>query len=148
MNTPSTSESFSGPFYGPLLAQVALTMLVWCWMYVTRLASMIRNRVGIEDLRMDAGYEKIRDAENPSDNLINLFEIPILFYTLMVILIHTGNTDEPLLWAAWIFVGGRGVHSLIHCTINVITLRFLAYFVSTAALFWMWFRVGSMIMRD
>jgi hypothetical protein len=66
----------------------------------------------------------------------------------MVILIHTGNTDESLLRAAWIFVGGRGVHSLIHCTINVITLRFLAYFVSTAALFWMWFRVGSMIMRD
>jgi hypothetical protein len=111
-------------------------------MYVTRLASMIRNRVSIEELRTDAGYDRIRDAENPSDNLINLFEMPVLFFVLLLLLIHEGNTEASHVTLAWIFVTARAVHSLVHCTINVITLRFGAYFISCLALFGMWARFG------
>jgi hypothetical protein len=81
-------------------------------MYVTRLASMIRNRVSIEELRTDAGYDRIR------------------------------NTVASHVTLAWIFVTARAVHSLVHCTINVITLRFGAYFISCLALFGMWARFG------
>jgi hypothetical protein len=141
MNPTPTS-----PLFAPLLAQVALTGLVWSWMYVTRLASMIRNRVGIEDLRTDAGYDRIRDAENPSDNLINLFEMPVLFFVLLLLLIQEGNTEGFHVRLAWIFVIARTIHSLIHCTINVITLRFAAYLISCLALFGMWVRFGLSVL--
>jgi hypothetical protein len=134
------------PLLNPLFAQVGLTALVWSWMYVTRLASMIRNRVGIEDLRTDAGYDRIRDAENPSDNLINLFEMPVLFYVLVLALIHEGVTESFYVNAAWVFVIARAIHSLVHCTINVITLRFAAYFISCLAMFGMWVRFGLSVL--
>ncbi len=126
------------PLVLPVLAQIALTVLVWCWMYLTRLSSMIRNRVAIEDLRTEEGYQRIRDATNPSDNFENLFEVPVLFFVLMLLLIHGGDSDPLYEKGAWAFVAFRAVHSLVHCTVNIITLRFTAYFLSCIALFWMW----------
>jgi hypothetical protein len=73
-------------------------------------------------------------VSNPSDNLKNLFEIPTIFYGLVLYLYVTNQVDIVYVAAAWVFVAFRVFHSIVHCTINIIVLRFWLYFVSTVAL--------------
>ena len=75
----------------------------------------------------------------PSDNLKNLFEIPVIFYALALVLFATGQVDAAYVGAAWIFALFRALHSAVHCTINVINVRFTLYAISTLAV---WFMVG------
>jgi hypothetical protein len=46
--------------------------------------------------------------------------------------------------AAWIFVGFRALHSAVHCTINVVMLRFYLYLISTVAV---WFIAARAALR-
>ena len=76
---------------------------------------------------------------NPSDNLKNLFEIPVLFYAVSLYLFITAQVDMIYLSAAWAFVGLRVLHSAVHCTINIVIVRFWIYFTATLIF---WFMVG------
>jgi hypothetical protein len=76
------------------------------------------------------------DVVNPSDNFKNLFEMPVLFYVLATLLIATDRVDSASVVAAWVFVSFRVLHSAVHCTINVVLLRFYLYLASSLAL---WF---------
>ncbi len=73
---------------------------------------------------------------NPSDNLKNLFEIPVIFYVLALYLFVTNQVDTAYVSAAWVFVMFRALHSAIHCTVNIVMLRFYLYLFSTLAV---WF---------
>ena len=77
-------------------------------------------------------------VSNPSDNLKNLFEIPVLFYALALYLFATSQVDAIYVYAAWVFIAFRTLHSIVHCTFNRIILRFYLYLISTVAL---WFVV-------
>jgi hypothetical protein len=79
-------------------------------------------------------------VSNPSDNLKNLFEIPILFYAISLYLFVTKQVDAAYILAGWIFFIFRVLHSFMHCTLNVIIVRFYLYLCSCLALFFMIFR--------
>jgi hypothetical protein len=76
-------------------------------------------------------------VSNPSDNLKNLFEIPVIFYALAVYLFVTKQVDTIYLGAAWVFVALRVMHSAVHCTFNLVILRFYLYLFSTLAVWFM-----------
>lgn len=73
------------------------------------------------------------EVSKPSDNLKNLFEIPVLFYALALYLFVTGNVDTLHVACGWIFVIFRMLHSIVHCTFNHVMTRFGCYAISTAA---------------
>lgn len=77
-----------------------------------------------------------------SHNLKNLFELPVLFYARCLFLFMTNQVNVVYLYSACIFVAFRALHSLIHCTVNIVVLRFFAYIVSTIIL---WFMVVKAI---
>jgi hypothetical protein len=79
-------------------------------------------------------------VSNPSDNLKNLFEVPVIFYALVIYLYVTELVDNVYLIAAWLFVLFRVLHSAVHCTINIVILRFILYAVSSVIMFFMLFR--------
>jgi hypothetical protein len=81
-------------------------------------------------------------VSNPSDNLKNLFELPVLFYALALLLFVTNGVDAAHLAAAWLFVILRIAHSLVHCTFNRVMVRFSCYFVSSLALWFMLLRAS------
>jgi hypothetical protein len=123
--------------FGPLFAMVLLTFVVWVYMYVRRLTFLSRLDVPRQELTPARLAElSPRAVANPSDNLKNLFEIPVLFYALALVLFTTHQVDGVYVAAAWIFVLFRALHSAVHCTINVIPLRFFLYLLSTLAV---WF---------
>jgi hypothetical protein len=127
--------------FGPVFATVFLTLLVWVYMYVRRISFFTRNKVNPRDLAVPGALGQLSPPEvaNPSDNLKNLFEIPVIFYALALYLFVTSQVDAAYLIAAWIFVAFRALHSVVHCTVNVVMLRFYLYLISTLAV---WFIAG------
>jgi hypothetical protein len=61
----------------------------------------------------------------------------VLFYALALYLFLTRQVDAVYVDAAWIFVVFRVLHSAIHCTINVVMIRFYLYLFATLAVWFM-----------
>jgi hypothetical protein len=125
--------------FGPFFATMLLTLLVWVYMYVRRISFIRRSGLTPEELAVPGALAARSPAavSNPSDNLKNLFEIPVLFYALALYLFVTAQVDAVHVGAAWVFVAFRTLHSAVHCTINLVMLRFYLYLVATLAVWFM-----------
>ena len=121
--------------FGPVFAMMLLTMMVWIYMYTRRIPFI--NSLKIEPNKItptELSRLSPPTVSNPSDNLKNLFEIPIIFYALLLILFVTNQVDTFYLSMSWVFVLFRVLHSVVHCTINIVMLRFALYVISCASL--------------
>ena len=130
--------------FGPVLATMVLTFVVWVYMYVRRISFITRSRIGAGELAVPGALARLSPpaVANPADNFRNLFEIPVIFYVLALYLFITKQVDAVNVDAAWIFAAFRVMHSAVHCTINIVMLRFYLYLVSTLAV---WFMVGRAV---
>lgn len=126
--------------FAPLLTMMLLTLVVWFYMYAKRIPLIQKSRINPNALTA-AELARISPpaVSNSSDNLKNLFELPTLFYGLVLYLFVTGQVDATHLVAAWVFAGFRILHSAVHCTVNIVLLRFWLYCISALAL---WFMVA------
>jgi hypothetical protein len=126
--------------FSPFFAIILLTFIVWVYMYIRRIWFITKRKLTSKELDPIAFTEiSPPSISNPSDNLKNLFEIPILFYALVMYLFLTKQVDIVYVIAAWGFVLFRVMHSAVHCTFNRVMLRFHLYLYSTIAL---WFMAG------
>ncbi len=130
--------------FGPFFAAMLLTLVVWIYMYVRRISFITRNKITPKELAVPGALAQRSPPEvsNPSDNLKNLFEMPVLFYALALYLFVTRQVDATHVRAAWAFVGFRALHSAVHCTINIVLLRFYLYLFSTVAVWFMMVRAA------
>ncbi|MGL5795726.1 MAG: MAPEG family protein [Waterburya sp.] len=124
--------------FSPFLATMFLTLVVWVYMYIRRISFLTSRKLAPRELAIPGKLAEISPPKvsNPSDNLKNLFEIPVLFYALVLYLFVTKQVDTVYVSAAWIFVVFRVLHSVVHCTFNLVMLRFYLYLFSTLAV---WF---------
>jgi hypothetical protein len=124
--------------FAPLLAVMLLTMIVWFYMYSKRIPLIQKSKIDPNKLTA-AELARISppSVSNPSDNLKNLFELPTLFYGVVLYLFIVNKVDETYLSAAWTFAGFRVLHSAVHCTVNIVLLRFWLYCISALALWFM-----------
>lgn len=131
----------------PLLAMMTLTAIVWLYMYVRRLYYIASHRIDPQSLRTPQTLQATlpEHVQQAANNLANLFEIPVLFYALCLLLIQLNIVDDALLWAAWVFVGLRALHSLVQCSINVVNIRFTLYVLSCGALWFMLARTALVV---
>jgi hypothetical protein len=124
--------------FAPFLTTMLLTLIVWFYMYSKRIPLIQKSRINPNELTA-AELARISPAavSNPSDNLKNLFELPTLFYGLVLYLFVAGKVDQIYLIAAWLFTAFRVLHSAVHCTVNIVLLRFWLYCISALALWFM-----------
>jgi hypothetical protein len=87
-------------------------------------------------------------VSNPSDNLKNLFELPTVFYAIVLYVYVTNQVDATYVGAAWGFFLFRAMHSAVHCTFNFIPLRFVLYVISAGALFFMVIRAAVVVITQ
>ena len=87
------------------------------------------------------------DVAASSDNLENLFEMPVLFYFATVVLYVTATADTVALWLAWIYVTLRYVHSFIHCRNGRVLYRFSIYTLSNVVLLVIWVRIAVALLK-
>jgi hypothetical protein len=123
--------------FSPFFATIFLTFFVWVYMYIRRIGFLTSRKIPSQDLTPSKLAQiSPPKVSNPSDNLKNLFEIPVLFYALVLYLFITKQVDAVYVNAGWVFVVFRVLHSVVHCTFNFIMLRFYLYLFSTLAV---WF---------
>ena len=123
--------------FWPVIAQVALVMVIWWRMYVTRVREMRSRRIRPQALATSRHMSVLQDV-TAADNFRNLFEIPVLFFAVCLALAVTDTVTPVQIALAWTFVALRAMHSLIHVTYNRVVHRFAAYVASSLCVFAMW----------
>ncbi len=131
----------------PMLGMMVLTAIVWFVMYAKRIPAMNKAGVPVQAYTTpDKAVELLPEAVNNSaNNFRNLFELPVLFYGMCLFLYVTGSVDTGYLIAAWLFLAFRVAHSFVHCTSNIVMLRFYLYAAAALAL---WFMLGRALVAS
>lgn len=113
-------------------------MIVWLWLYATRLPAM--KRAGIDLSKRRGGRGKDLDGVLPdkvqwvSHNYNHLLEQPPLFYAVVIALALLGDASAISLGLAWAYVALRVAHSLVQILSNRVPVRFLLFALSSACL--------------
>jgi hypothetical protein len=132
----------------PFLATMILTLVVWIYMYGRRLPFIFSSGLDPKQMTpLELARLSPPQVSTPSDNLKNLFEMPTVFYAVVLYIHVTHQADATYVGAAWGFFLFRALHSIVHCTFNFIPLRFVLYVISTGALWFMVLRAAVAAIR-
>lgn len=124
----------------PAFVHVALVFYVGTRMGRARFKAAREGRVKVKDVIVD-GSKWPDDVRKFSNNYQNQFEVPVLFYAALALIVATGMVDWVAVALSWIFVASRIVHALIHIGPNIVIRRFQAFLLGfvTVVLLWLWF---------
>lgn len=124
------------PILAPIAVLVAWSMVVWAWMYATRIPAIVKAR-----MRMDRHAPRGEQMNLlppvvrwKADNYNHLMEQPTLFYAIALTLALLEQGGGINLKLAWSYVALRVVHSLIQATWNKIEVRFAVFSLSSFVL--------------
>ena len=129
--------------FQPFLATMMLTLVVWVYMYARRLSFIFASGLDPKQMTpLELARLSPSQVSTPSDNLKNLFELPTVFYAVVLYVYVTHQVDAAFVGAAWGFFLFRALHSVVHCTFNFIPLRFVLYVISAGAVWFMVIRAA------
>jgi len=74
----------------------------------------------------------------PNRAMMNLLELPMLFYVGSLMFFVTGKADLLILAVAWVYVVLRAVHGAIHLTYNNVRHRLIPFALSNIVLIAYW----------
>ena len=122
----------------PSIAMFFLTGCLLLSLGLSRVIAINNRQVNIKY------YTKYTEGEQPERlhilgrHVQNHFEVPPLFHIGIILLFVTQTASEFSLVAAWLFVGFRCLHSIIHLGHNNVTHRFLSFVASLFCLTALW----------
>ena len=122
----------------PVFAMFALTAFAMFRLGIMRFMAIKRRDIDYRFFKLFRDYNEPEKLRIASRNLVNLFEVPMLFYVGVILILVTGQSSPLLLGLAWAFVAARYLHTFIHLTSNQLLLRFRVFIVSFALLVVMW----------
>ena len=127
----------------PVFALVALTYAVWFTLYVQRFAHMRNSPPTKESFATgEAAKRYFQPVEMGANNLANLFEMPMLFLTIVPLLLIMGQDTTIQVILAWAFVAFRAGHSVVHVRRGPVAVRFSLYLISCGIGLAMWIGFG------
>ena len=124
----------------PVVALAIWTMVMWAWMYATRIPAMNASPDIAEPAKLvgTTGGDlrsKLPDRVNwKADNYNHLHEQPTVFYAVAIVLAITGQGDGVNALLGWMYMGLRVIHSLVQVTANVVLVRFILFALSSLVL--------------
>ena len=123
-------------FLTPVLILVCWTLIMWLWMYATRIPAMQKAKIDPDSARHPGTYgDKLpAGVRAVADNYNHLHEQPTIFYALMIFAGLTGGGDALMLQLAYGYVGLRILHSLVQVLLSKVMPRFLVFSISTILL--------------
>jgi hypothetical protein len=140
------------PILGPVVALVAWSMLMFIWLYATRIPAMLRAKIDLKGMvggRGTALDGVIEDrVQWKAHNYNHLMEQPTIFYAVCLSLALLGGGDVWInVWLAWAYVGLRVVHSLIQATVNIVRWRFLVFALASLCLLGLTVHAAAMVIH-
>lgn len=119
----------------PMAGMMALTGLVWVYLFVQRVGYMSAHKIDAQEMVTPADVQRLLppEASSAANNFKNLFEMPVVFYVVCLYLTVFGLVDSLHVYCAWTFLVLRSIHSVIHCSYNRVMHRFVVYLLASLA---------------
>ena len=136
------------PILGAVIALVAWSLVMWLWMYVTRIPAIAKANIELDPNAPNGQQMALLPPRVrwKADNYNHLMEQPTLFYAIAITLAVLGAGDGVNATLAWAFVGLRVVHSLIQVLVNKIEVRFMVFVLSTLPLIALTFNAAKLFL--
>ncbi len=136
------------PILAPVVALVAWSLVMWGWMYVTRIPAIRNARMRLDPMAPRGEQMNLLPAQVrwKADNYNHLMEQPTIFYAIALALALMGAGGGVNLGLAWAYVGLRVVHSLVQATFNKIEIRFIVFALSSLALIGLTFNAVMLVL--
>ena len=122
----------------PVVALATLTFAVLLLIPVRRFRAGLAGQVRYDDFRYGESARVPAEVALPNRNMMNLLELPVLFYVACLACYLTDRVNGMALALAWSYVGLRFAHSAIHLTYNRVRHRLIAFAASNVALVMRW----------
>jgi hypothetical protein len=122
----------------PAFGMFLLTSLVLARLAVLRVGALGRGEIALDYYTLYQTGEEPAHIRVVTRNFLNLFEVPVLFYVITILIYVTRETTPWLVAGAWLYVALRWVHTAVHLTSNRVQLRFRIYGVSNLVLLALW----------
>lgn len=123
----------------PLIAQVFLTLGIGVLALKERVKSVRKGQVPLTYFKHNRGKAPEKMMRY-GDNYLNQFELPILFYLFVVMVILTERANDFYLVLSWIFVVSRYLHAYIHIGSNDIPKRLSTFMIGAVVMIVMWLK--------
>jgi hypothetical protein len=130
-----TSAVSTASILWPMLAHIGWVCLLYAWLTVARARAVLRHEVTYQ--AFEFGRDEPPAVARITRNLANQFEWPVVFYAMVVLLIVLSRVTWLDVVAAWIFVAGRVIHTLVQTLTDNVPLRgqvFMINFLAAQAL--------------
>ena len=129
--------------FAPIGTLALLTFSALILIPIRRFRAGALGQVTAEDFKFGESAAVPGHVSIPNRNYMNLLELPMLFYVSSMMFFVTGKVDTIVLTIAWVYVGLRSIHSLIHLTYNKVRHRLIPFAMSNVVLaaYWVLFFV-------
>lgn len=119
----------------PVLALVCWTLIVWIWMYATRIPAMQAAKIDPQSALHPGSLAVLpTNVRVVADNYNHLHEQPTIFYALAIYTHLAGAGDALTIAFAWAYVALRVVHSLMQIVVQRVMFRFMAFALAAICL--------------
>jgi hypothetical protein len=125
--------------FWPMVAHFALVAAIYVLLGWRRRLAVTRDGAKIRQFKVRT--EEPGASVTAANNLMNQFELPVLFHVVCLALFVTNGVSFVAVLLAWVFVALRYFHAYIHVTSNNLRIRSLAFAVGfiVLVLMWAWF---------
>ncbi len=120
----------------PTLVHLALIQFLFVMVSIRRQQAVRETDLEVDDLA-HAGREP-ELSRRWARNLDNQFQLPMLYYALVAILIALQEASVAQIVLAWFFALGRIAHTIVQTRTDNVALRGQVFIVNYAALSFMW----------
>ena len=125
----------------PALALVCWTLVVWIWMYATRIPAMQKAKIDPQSAIHPGSLSVLpASVRVVADNYNHLHEQPTIFYALVFYMHLAGAADAAAVVLAWTYVGLRVAHTLAQIVLKRVIVRFAFFALGSLVLIAMAFR--------
>ena len=113
-----------------ICVQLVLTLSLYLRLLKAKVAAYKEGTVNKERVKihMDAWPDKVVQINN---SLTSQYQIPVLFYVLVILALTLGHLNWPWVVLSWVFVLSRFIHMIEHTGRNEVKLRMPAFTLGT-----------------
>ncbi len=122
----------------PGIAMFFLSFSMVAHLGASRFAAVRRRDVSLKYYRLYNEGEQPERLQLLGRHVQNHFEVPPLFYIVLLFILVTGSVTPVSVTLAWLYFLSRCLHSYIHLGSNNVSRRFVTYGASGLILAGLW----------
>lgn len=122
----------------PMGVLAFVTQAVLLLIPIRRFRAGAAGQVQADDFKLGESANVPGHVSIPNRAMMNLLELPMLFYVASLMFFVAGKVDATVLAIAWLYVALRIGHSAIHLTYNNVRHRLIPFALSNLVLLIYW----------